>query len=187
MTASLYRVAFCFLIVGWVVIPAHAQAPKDFDPPVELFADQVGLQNLPMPGAPFTVKARLSNTKDTERRLRAFVVRDGRVTDVSPMKAYLDEYDQPTYEIQMYAPLAELSYQFVLYNPDGSFSTSQRFSVRRPCIPFIDITKVKLEPKNQGEARLEGLIKLSRGLEREIAAYDVAVKVLEDLTERLKQ
>lgn len=181
----------CFLLTLLVLhsaaAPCFAQPGLSDPAPVEIFPDVVGIQNLPMPGAPFVIKAKLSNTKDTERRMRAFIIRDGRVTDVAPLKAYLDAYDQPTYEIQMYAPLAELTYQLILYNPDGTFTSSQRISVRRPCVPFIDLSKIKLEPKSQGEARLETLVKLSRGLEREISAYDISLKIIEDLQEKLKQ
>lgn len=187
MTSLFQRFLASLLLIAVALAPCLARAATADPVPVEIYPEIIGLQNLPMPGAPFVVKAKLSNTKDTERRLRAFIVRDGRVTDVAPLKAYLDANDEPTYEIQMYAPLAEISYQFVLYNPDGTFSTSQRISVRRPCVPYIDLTKLKLEPKSQGEARLETLIKLSRGLEREISSYDVSLKVLEDLQERLQK
>ena len=183
----LFRSLIALTLITGSIAPSHARADTRDAVPVEIFPEQVGLDTLPMPGTPFIIKAVLSNTKDTERRMRAFIVRDGRVSDVAPLKAYLDENDQPTYEIQMHAPLAELSYQLVLYNPDGSFSVSRRISVRRPCVPYIDLSKIKLEPKSQGEARLETLIKLSRGLEREVSNYDVALKILEDLNERLKQ
>ena len=161
--------------------------PKPFTGPVEMYAEQVGLQDLPAPGMPFVVKVKLSNTRETERRLRAFVVRDGRITDVPPLKSYLDEYDMPTYEIQLHAPFAELSYQFVLYNPDGTFTSTPRFSVRRPCIPFVDPNTIKLESKNQGEARLESLVRLARSLESEVASYDVANKLVEELSEKFKE
>lgn len=164
----------------------HAQ-PAPSTLPVELYAEQIGLHELPAPGAAFIVKVKLTNTRETERRMRALVVRDGRVTDVPPLKAYLDEYDMPTYEVQMHAPFAELSYQFVLYNPDGTFSHTPRFTVRRPCIPFVDPDSIKLEPKNQGEARLESLVRLARSLESEVLSYDVAIKILEELSSRFKQ
>ncbi|MBN8548591.1 MAG: hypothetical protein J0M12_04670 [Deltaproteobacteria bacterium] len=184
--SRLFRASLILLVLLSAAPRSAFSAPSDVAP-VEVFVEEMGLQNIPMPGTPFVIKARLSNTKDTERRMRAFVVRDGRVSDVAPLKAYLDENDQPTYEIQMHSPLAELSYQLILYNPDGSFSSSPRVSLRRPCVPYIDLSKVKLEPKSQGEARLETLIKLSRGLEREVAGYDASLKILEDLSERLKQ
>lgn len=191
------RLPILFLLLSCVVL-ANAAARSAFAQatvfaqaavagPVEIFPEQLNLQTLPLPGAPIIVKAKLSNTKDTERRLRALVVRDGKLSDVAPLKSYLDEYDQPTYEMQFFSPLAELSYQFVLYNPDGSFSTTPRLSVRRNCIPFIDLNKIKLEPKSQGEARLEALVKLSRGLEREISTYDVALKIIDSLNEKFKQ
>jgi hypothetical protein len=170
------------------LLPLPAFSQMTYSGPVEMYAENIDLYNLALPGTPFTVKVKLGNTRDTERRLRAIVVRDGRLADVPPLKAaYLDEYDQPTYELQIFSPLAELSYQFVLYNPDGTFSTTPRHTVRRQCIPFIDIEQITLEPKSQGEARLDALVKLSRGLEREVAAYDTAVKLLQGMSERFKQ
>lgn len=176
------------LLAFLALVPTPAFSQMTYSGPVEIYAEHVDLHNLPLPGTPFTVKVKLGNTRDTERRLRAIVVRDGRLADVPPMKAaYLDEYDQPTYELQIFSPLAELSYQFVLYNPDGTFSTTPRHTVRRQCVPFIDIEKITLEPKSQGEARLDALVKLSRGLEREVAAYDTAVKLLQSMSEKFKQ
>jgi hypothetical protein len=180
-----------FIATALIALPATSsfaqRMPSDPAPHVEIFPGEVTLQNLPMPGSSFTVKVKLSNTKDIDRRLRAFVVRDGRVSDVAPTRSYLDEYDQPTYEVEFFAPLAELAYQFVLYNPDGTFSTSRRISVRRPCVPYVDLDKVKLEPKTQGEARLSTLVKLSKSLEREITAYDTTDKLLDELAEKLKK
>ncbi len=187
MQHRVHRPTLVIALISIFLASAVAAQPKPTGAPVEIYAEQVGLQSLPAPGTPFIVKVKLSNTRETERRMRAFVVRDGRVTDIPPLKAYLDEYDMPTYEIQMHAPFAELSYQFVLYNPDGTFTSTPRFSVRRPCIPFVDPDTIKLESKNQGEARLESLVRLARSLESEVAAYDVATKLVEDLSQKFKE
>lgn len=147
---------------------------------VDLIHDPLLATELPAPGAPFQLKVKLTNTRDTDRTLIARISLDGRLHEVTPTKVFLDEYDQPTYEIDLFAPLADISYQFLLHNPDKSTVLSDRYHMRRSCIPRVDTSGLDIE-KARGEEKLATLIKTAEGLAREIASHETAQKLLDEL------
>jgi hypothetical protein len=150
----------------------------------DIIHDPILASELPAPGSAMQLKVKLTNTRDTERKLQALITADGRLYELAPTKSYLDEFDQPTYEFDLYSPLAEISYQFILSNPDKSHVVSDRFQLRRSCIPRIDTSGLDLE-KGQGEERLHALVKTAEGLSREIATQETAQKLVDELLANL--
>jgi hypothetical protein len=147
---------------------------------VDIIHDPLLATELPAPGTPFQLKVKLTNTRDTDRHLSARISLDGRMHEVAPSKVFLDEYDQPTYEIDLFAPLADISYQFLLHNPDKSTALSDRYHMRRSCIPRVDTSGLDIE-KARGEEKLATLIKTAEGLAREISSHETAQKLLDEL------
>ncbi|MBX7145089.1 MAG: hypothetical protein K1X79_11605 [Oligoflexia bacterium] len=189
MLVLLWRGVVSSLLAALLHLPTLASAQETQKSPiisgnVSIIHEPLLISELPAPGTTMTLRVRLTNTRDTERKIRALIVRDGRLSDSIPSKSYLDEYDQPIYEIQTNSPLMELSYQFILNNPDGSFASTERYTLRRSCVPRFDDSGIETEGI-QGEERMRALIKKAEGLAREVANYDTAQKVLEQLEEAL--
>ena len=144
-------------------------------------------QTLPDPGAPLDLVVRLKNTRDTERKLRAFVVRDGQMMELSQTHATFNLQEEPTYTISTEAPLGEILYQFLLTNPDGSYSPSEKYYVRRSCIPDVAPSTTTLTPDLQGEPRFNELLKSKDLLQRDIALYEHVRSLLTDLKDLIKE
>jgi hypothetical protein len=143
--------------------------------------------DLPFPGKLMSLEAKLLNTKQTNRKLRVLIVRDGRLLDLSTDGALLNERDIPTYKFTIYSPLAEISYQFILYNPDGTVTTSRRYSVRRDCLPNVELTGVKPDSELSADEKIAALAHQSRGLDRDLEAYERALGLLEELRTIIKE
>lgn len=173
-------------LISQVFIFTHkSSAQTAIGAKVELLHQPILVEELPSPGAAITLILKLINTKETELPLQILSTRDGKLQSLNPTKAYLDEYDQPTYEIQTHSPLFELTYQFILKNPDSSFTLSQRYVLRRSCIPRIDIAGLDLQNK-EGDERFRLLIQKAEGLSREVAHYETTNKLVEDLYKDLQ-
>ncbi|RIL11350.1 MAG: hypothetical protein DCC75_02505 [Proteobacteria bacterium] len=101
--------------------------------------------------------------------------------EVAARDAFLDEYDRPTYQIPVPAPLAELAYQFTLVNPDGSFTTSKRFSARRSCLPSVELSNPKAIESLEGTERMTALIEQAKSLENDLIGYQRVMELLESI------
>lgn len=126
---------------------------------------------LPAPGYPVDLVVTLKNTKSTEYRLRALIVRDGELMDTSISEARYNSAEEPYYKLTLKAPLGELVYQFILVNQVGNLSVSERYSVRRACIPSVTAAPEGIDPALRGAQRISALESLSKGLERDIIRY----------------
>jgi hypothetical protein len=145
------------------------------------------LKDLPYPGQPMKLVARLSNTRSTESKLRIALVKDGRFIEISAKPGFLNEYDQPTYEFTLPAPLALMTYQLLLYSPDGSVQVSpQRYMLRRNCVPDVDLAEYKIPPEVQGSDRLQAMVNQMNHLQKDMASYDQAQKLLDRLKELMQ-
>lgn len=143
-------------------------------------------KDLPAPGAPLKLSLQLEGVRDTERTVTAVVVQDGVMTKVAATGGFLNEYERPAFELALTAPLAELSYQFIVHSPDGTVTPSVRYSVRRPCLPEINLTKLDLPPEASGKERLTALVDSARGLEQDLDSYERALKTLGQLQELME-
>jgi len=135
----------------------------------------------PYPGQTMNLVVRLNNTRNTGQKMRLLLVKDGRLMNIPPQEGFLNEHDQPTYEIPVPAPIAEMVYQFILPNPDGSTLISPRYSIRRNCIPNIDLAGTEPAAEVQGIERLQNLVNQAKDLENDLATYDRIAKVLEQI------
>ena len=136
---------------------------------------------LKYPGELMTLIVTLKGTKDSERRLRAFIVRDGQILDLSLPSAQYNQQEEPYYEVPVYAPEGELLYLFLLYNPDGTVTASDRFYVRRPCLPSTDLASGKIDNSLQPDVKLKELVQQADDLSRDIKSYETILSMLKEL------
>jgi len=146
---------------------------------------QLTAAELPAPLQPFSLEVTLRGIRDIGLDIRAYVVRDGRVMDLFPVESSLSDYGDAVYRFDMSAPIAETSYQFILSRGDGTFEISQRYSIRRNCIPDLNLTVLDSENSTTGQERLIALLQQTKGLERDIEQYERASQILQDIKELL--
>jgi hypothetical protein len=172
---------------GVLLAVATCAFAADAKPPVTIVHRAIAGSDLPDPGVPMIIKFQLSNTKELERTVRALVVKDGRLIEVPLLKSYLNEKDHPTYEFQLDAPLAELDYQFVAYDGQGGAIQSDRYAIKRDCLPNVTITDLSIDPNTTPDEQLKLLFDRSVKLSDEIEQYEHAVKNLTELQKLLKE
>lgn len=182
---STYLLALAFCLCG-LVTQAGAEDGQSGDSPVILHTPpEAG--SLPSPGSQYKLLMQLQGTNDLELSVRALVVNDDRLMDVRSSKSYMDEREVATYEFNVLAPLAETSYQFVVYGNKTSPQLSERYRLTRSCLPRvkpIDIVPV------EGTSAKERFLKLqsqSNSLERDLAEYDGIVNILNAFKEELRK
>ena len=142
-------------------------------------------KELPTPGKVMVLDFSVEGQRDLELRAQALVTRDGKLMIVPVSRVFLNENDQATYEFNVYAPLAEMSYFFVLYPRDGTVPTSsRRYAIRRSCLPNLELTQLTppQPDKQSGELeRMRELLTQARGLEVDLENYENALKLLKEI------
>lgn len=89
-------------------------------------------------GSTITLTAVVKGTRDFSYPGKLFLVRDGRLMEV-PLQGTIDTRDRVTYSAEVTVPVAEMSYYFSVFPPDGApMISSIRYAVRRPCLPSIE-------------------------------------------------
>ena len=140
---------------------------------------------LPFPGKPVTLTVKLKNTRDTSYKLRAYFSIDGKLTEIPVAEASLDDNDHPTYTVNTYSPIAEISYQFLLIGKDGSVIPSTRYVIRRKCIPKLFVDEAKVEQNSDSKEYMKNLVVQAQSLEDTLAAYDSAFKLIDEISSLL--
>lgn len=173
--------------VSTAAAPLYADTPAAAKSAAKISFSHLPLpaDQLPNPGELMKLEVSLVGTRDSDRNLRGYIVRDGQLTEFVLPEAKYDLRDRPMYSFEINAPLAELSYQFVLDNPDGTYAYSQRYLIRRRCWPQTDLAGTDLDPSLQDLDRLKELYGKSMLLERNNRAYDSALKILEQLQQEI--
>jgi hypothetical protein len=131
--------------------------------------------DLPTPGAPLQLTVSLQNTRDTTRKMRALIVSDGQFFELSSNKAVFNRREEPTYTFEIIAPLGELVYQFLIPNKNSGYIVSERFQIRRACLPSVEPAPDSIDQSLQGDARLNALETTSKKLERDIIRYQTTI------------
>ena len=137
---------------------------------------------LPLPGHPFDLRVILQGQRRTDLPVHAVLNIDGRLLDVT-VKSQLDEYDRPVYTLRTRAPVAELSYTFLLYTEDGSVIGTPQYKIRRSCVPSTEPISTAIDAALSREDRAKQMVKVTRGLESDISIYTQAIEEMEKLKE----
>lgn len=171
------RGVLCAWIWFTVALPArsHAQQVISLQPSVYESAD------LPFPGHPLKLSVRVLGTKNPQYTMRLLIVRDGRLIEQILDNVIVDDAGHLVYSAETNAPLAEITYQFILSGAPAVLAASPRVALRRPCIPDIRPIDTDLDPNLDLGAKLKALLQQSRALEAEVKNYEVAAKLIEEL------
>jgi hypothetical protein len=138
------------------------------------------LNQLPGPGEILTLSVRTLGSNDVDLPVRAMITKDGKLMDL-PMTIKVDRNETITYEIKLRAPLAEISYQFYLSTPDMPPVVSERFLLRRSCIPDVRLTDTFIDRSTKGDERARVMIEKADGLRRDLATYAQVFQLLDKI------
>ena len=168
----------CCCLIGLNPLNALAQSESLIHYPPQA-------QEIPAPGDAMTLIVGLSGSMDTERTLVGYFTKDGKITKVPSYKAYLDINDKPVYELMVNAPVQDMSYRFVVYNPDGSITESEKYSLSRVCVPRVDKYPDLKTIANASE-RFKLVTAQSKDVETEIKRYERVMGLLDEIDKLLK-
>jgi len=185
---SISLVLLALLLTKSLSAPTPARAQEA---PIQ---QQVILRHLPPPGSTIppvgnvmSLNVELQNTVDITTMIRLVGSKDGRFIDIAFPKGALNNSDRPAFSVEIPAPVAYMTYQFIIHQPDGSMTSTDRYIFKRPCIENF---KVDI-PDNSGTAefsrQIASLVAKSRELERDTASLESALKLLERMKESLSK
>lgn len=183
-TATVVACAPCLLLCA-VAEPEVAQASSVTK--LQLGHRQPDMAKIALPGSPMQLTVELVNSRDIEAKVRLVGSRDGRFMDIAFPLGSLNKLDHAEFSLSLPAPLAAMTYQFVIHQPDGSLSTSARYLIKRPCIQNFRVEVSKDDPSARVKHELGTLIAKSKSLERDTQNLEAAVKALKDITASLNQ
>ena len=142
---------------------------------------------LPLPGSLMPITVELDNSRDIETKIRLVGSRDGRFMDIAFPLGHLNKVDHAEFSLSVPAPLAAMTYQFVVHQPDGTLTTSARYMIKRPCIQNFRVEVAQDDPNAKVKQELGTLIAKSKTLERDTQNLDASLKILEELSSSLKK
>lgn len=143
------------------------------------------IHRLPSAGTLMPVSVQLENSSDVDIKIRLVGARDGRFMDIAFPMGVLNTSDRPTYTIQIPAPTAAMTYQFIVHQRSGDLTLSEKFTVKRNCIQNFRVDVPDNIPSAEYRKEIATLISQARTLERETQNLDTALKLLEGLKQDL--
>jgi len=144
------------------------------------------VEELPTPGRAMKLKVTIQGAPNLDGSTRAFVVGDGRLMEL-PLQGVYNESDDVVYTLDLWSPLAELSYQFVYYPPQGTPGISQRYALSRPCLPNWKLTDAKIDRELNTEPRVKELIRVTRDLDIDLKGLEYIVDLLAQLRKQTQE
>lgn len=146
------------------------------------------VKELPVPGRGMVLALHISGSRSPHHKVRALVVRDGKLLDVALLPSTFDKGDRLVYAAQIPAPHDSISYQFVLSEESGEQHRTKQFRVSRACTPQSELEPYDGKPIDPArESGLHPLVNQARGLVRDVEQYELLVKQLEAMKEALNK
>lgn len=142
-------------------------------------------KSLPLTSNWMPIAIELTNTKATDLKVRMVGARDGRFVDIVFPQGILNEEDRPLYQIEVPAPAATMSYQFIVHQPDGELTTSNRFVVQRSCVQNFKVEVAGDSSDAEFRRQVGELVSKAKVLERDRANFDAAAKILDELKKNI--
>lgn len=149
--------------------------------PIEVVHKPLSGSGLPTAAATMPIVIELRNTKSIDRKIRLVGTRDGKLLDIVFPLGTLNMADAATYKLDIPAPIALMSYQFVVHQADGSLTTTGRYVVKRPCIQTFKVDPAEGQKDGAFRREVGTLVSKSRTLEQETTNLETAQKLLEEI------
>ncbi len=159
----------------------HAIADDEVNPSVRLKHQPVETHRLPAAGTLLPISVQLENSSDVDIKIRLVGSRDGRFMDIAFPMGVLNETDRPTYTIQLPAPVAAMTYQFVIHQKSGDLSLTDKFIVKRNCVQNYKVEVPESLPSAEFRKEVANLVAKARSLERDTHNLETSIKLLDAL------
>lgn len=163
-----------------VAAPLMAAAQEETKT-VTLLHQAPSANEIPPLGTLMRLQVELRNTVDIATKIRLVGSKDGRFIDIAFPKGALNPADHPTFIVEIPSPVAALTYQFVMHQPDGSITTSNRYVLKRKCIQNFTVNVPDSSPSAAYNREVATLVARSKELERDTASLEASLKLLEEM------
>lgn len=136
---------------------------------------------IPPMGREMQLRVVLDNTSNIETNLRLVGAKDGRFIDLAFPIGTINYESKPEFVIQLPAPFAEMSYQIVIHQPDGTITASKQFSIQRPCLEDYQIAIPEDSKSKRYRGEVAQLVAKAKRLEDESRALEQALSIVETM------
>ncbi|MEY4667317.1 MAG: hypothetical protein RL518_16 [Pseudomonadota bacterium] len=164
-----------------VFTTSNATFAQDSTVPALIQHQPMETHQLPPAGTLIPVSLSLVNSSDVDIKIRLVGSRDGRFMDIAFPMGVLNASDRPTYTINIPAPVAAMSYQFVIHQKSGDLTLSDKFIVKRHCVQNFKVEVPENIPSAEYRKEIATLVAKARSLERDTRNLETAIKLLDTL------
>jgi hypothetical protein len=154
---------------------------EDASPSVILQHKPTETHQLPQAGTLMPLSVSIMNSSDVDVKIRLVGSRDGRFMDIAFPMGVLNETDRPTYTINIPAPVAAMTYQFVVHQKSGDLTLTDKYLIKRNCVQNFKVEVPETIPSAEYRKEIATLVAKARSLERDTRNLDTAIKLLDAL------
>jgi hypothetical protein len=156
-------------------------AAEDAPQTIRLRHEPPQTKQLPPAGTLVPISVQLENSSDVDIKIRLVGSRDGRFMDIAFSFGVLNASDRPTYTIQIPSPTSAMTYQFIAHQPGGELTLTDKFVVKRNCVPGLPTTADHEPNSTEYKQEVATLVAQARALEGDNRNLETALKLIEDL------
>lgn len=154
---------------------------EDAAPAVILQHKPTETHQLPQAGTLMPLSVSITNSSDVDVKIRLVGSRDGRFMDIAFPMGVLNETDRPTYTINIPAPVAAMTYQFVVHQKSGDLTLTDKYLIKRNCVQNFKVEVPETIPSAEYRKEVATLVAKARSLERDTRNLETAIKLLDAL------
>jgi hypothetical protein len=171
--------------IAWSTLTLVCMTPvamaDDIVAPVILQHKPMESHQLPPAGTLIPISVSLANSSDVDIKIRLVGSRDGRFMDIAFPMGVLNETDRPTYRVNIPAPVAAMTYQFVVHQKSGDLTLTQKYIIKRNCVQNFKVEVPETIPSAEYRKEVATLVARARSLERDTRNLDTAIQLLDTL------
>lgn len=167
--------------------PLHEVQAQDTAPLVKVLHEPPAASAIPPLGSLVQIKLELRNTTDISTKIRLIGARDGRFIDINLPRGALNDQDRPVFAVELPAPVAAMTYQFVVHQPNGSLTTSEKYILKRSCVQTFKVAPQEAGSTAVYEQEVATLVAKAKSLEREAISLEASFKLLEEIKTSITQ
>jgi hypothetical protein len=138
-------------------------------------------------GQRMELTVKLKSTKKFGFPMTLHVVRDGRLVRLRLPEGIPDIDDLPVYKFKILAPEQNMSYSFLVEEPDKPIIQSKRFTYTRDCVPSTEAVIIPKVPDYISGEKVEPIAEKVRLLELENLTIENSITELKELEQLLTE
>jgi len=176
------------LLSATVTLPTtRASAQESGAPLISLAHSPLAPDAIPPLGSPMHISFILLGTKDVSTKVRLVGSKDGRYMDITFPYGALNRQDRAEFSLDIPSPVAGMSYQFVIHQPNGTLTTSQQYTAQRPCVQNFTVEAASDDPGAAFQREIASLESKAARLKQDTDSLEASVKLVEELRATINQ